>query len=82
MKKISPSTRLKEIITDYQLDQIFRATASASWTSFSTRLESISAAKALSKTSFLIFSKAGSRSFTALKTAATPSLKSKKNLDS
>ena len=23
MKKISPSTRLKEIITDYQLDQIF-----------------------------------------------------------
>lgn len=23
MKKISPSTRLKDIITDYQLDQIF-----------------------------------------------------------
>ena len=23
MKKISPSTRLKEIVTDYQLDQIF-----------------------------------------------------------
>ena len=59
----------------------FQATVLASWTSFSTRLESISAAKALSKMSFLIFSKAGSRSSTVLKMVATPSLKSKKNLD-
>ena len=78
MKKISPSTRLKEIITDYQLDQIFPG----DWTLFSIRLESISAARVLTKMSFLIFSKAGSRSSTVLKMVATPSLKSKKNLDS
>lgn len=82
MKKISPSTRLKEIITDYQLDQIFPGDCLGSWTSFSTRLEIISVARVLSKMSFLIFSKAGLRLSTVSKMAATPSLKSKKNLDS
>ena len=82
MKKISPSTKLMEIITDYQLDQIFPGDCLSQLISFSIRLESISAARVLTKMSFLIFSKAGSRSSTVLKMVATQSLKSKKNLDS
>ena len=82
MKKISPSTKLMEIITDYQLDQIFPGDCLSQLDLVLYRLESISAARVLTKMSFLIFSKAGSRSSTVLKMVATPSLKSKKNLDS
>ena len=73
MKKISPSTRLKDIITDYQLEQIFPGDCLS-------QLDLV-LYQALNKMSFLIFSKAGSRSSIVQKMAATPSLKSKKNLD-
>ena len=81
MKKISPSTKLMEIITDYQLDQIFPGDCLSQLDLVLYQAGEYICRQGSDKMSFLIFSKAGSRSSTVLKMAATPSLKSKKNLD-
>ena len=82
MKKISPSTRLKEIITNYQLDQIFPGDCLSQLDLVLYQAGDYICRQGSDQDVIPYFLKGRLKISTVSKMAATPSLKSKKNLDS